>query len=603
MNIHYNTIRFLGKLLTAFILITTNNYTAEANNNLTILQKAKTLINNKIQNKKIKDEAIHFVDSLLSLKNISEKTFLLTIQKTGNLFREQGNITSVIELYLETTSNYEQRISLTDQEEQTLMNLYIPLGASYEELGMWNRAIDFYLKALSISEKYKLENQKASIYNNIGAIYCNLNNYTKAEFYLENALQINKKTKNNKELFYNYNNLGSIATNRKEYEKALDYALSGIQLLNKTKDAYLYYFMQSNIGSLYILKEDYNLAISYLKNSMKQQLIHGFNSDLIQTYCMIAKVYDKLDKLDSVDFYLKKALFQTKQTNNKHLEGKILQNISTFYEHIGKINLAYNSLKQAIQINDSINIIDNQKKMTALENIYNADKKIKEKEIQIKDITLQKALSDRLWITMTFIIALLTLIILFLINRAKNIEKEKKIQLLITQQQKEIIKKEKELQINKEQELNHTIDLRNRELTTYTLHTIKTNEFISNINEELKQLILELNPRNKEQKLHLQQILKKLQQQTTTKDWEEFHFYFEQVHPSFYENLEKHYPDLTIKEKRLCAFLRLGLSSKDISAITFKEVRSVESARNRLRKKLELSAEENLTEFLIKNFS
>lgn len=74
-------------------------------------------------------------------------------------------------------------------------------------------------------------------------------------------------------------------------------------------------------------------------------------------------------------------------------------------------------------------------------------------------------------------------------------------------------------------------------------------------------------------------------------------YYFEQEHQSFYENLQKAYPALTYKDVRLCSFLKLGLSSKEIASITFKEVRSVESARNRLRKKMNLDADVNLIEF------
>lgn len=81
-------------------------------------------------------------------------------------------------------------------------------------------------------------------------------------------------------------------------------------------------------------------------------------------------------------------------------------------------------------------------------------------------------------------------------------------------------------------------------------------------------------------------------------EWKDFSYYFGQVHPSFYQNLQSRFPDLSLKEKRLCAFLRLGLSSKEIAAITFVETRSVESARNRLRKKLNLDVDENLTTFL-----
>ena len=98
--------------------------------------------------------------------------------------------------------------------------------------------------------------------------------------------------------------------------------------------------------------------------------------------------------------------------------------------------------------------------------------------------------------------------------------------------------------------------------------------------------------------MKIQEIQNLLQQQNVTNNWEEFRFYFEQVHPSFYKNLEQLHPDLTLKEKRLCAFLRLGLSSKDIAAITFKELRSVDSARNRLRKKLNIAPDDNLIEIL-----
>jgi DNA-binding NarL/FixJ family response regulator len=55
---------------------------------------------------------------------------------------------------------------------------------------------------------------------------------------------------------------------------------------------------------------------------------------------------------------------------------------------------------------------------------------------------------------------------------------------------------------------------------------------------------------------------------------------------------------LTVKEKRLCAFISLGLSTKEIAAITFREVRSCESSRNRLRKKMGVSPDTDLTAFL-----
>lgn len=568
-----------------------------------VLNNAKQLILQKGEDSAETKKIILFLDSLMRNDAVLENIYVEAINRVGTLFREQGKITSAAELYLEAVSCYEQKKILTDVEKKTLIQFYIPLGASHEELGMWNRAMDFYLKALSISEEYNLDVYKAMIYNNIGAVYYNREEYDKAETYISKALKINKENQNKKELFNNYNNLAALYFQKKDQDKSLDYALRAIQFLDNEKDAYLYYFMQTNIAGLYLLKHDYVLALSFLKSAMIHQNKLGFRSDLIQTYNVLAEVYEKLGRQDSVLIYMKKSLHLAEELKNKYVEGTIQNKMALFYKRMGNTDKAYEALLKYVTINDSISEMDNRKRMNDMEKIYDADKKMRENELLIKDIALQKATADRLWVIAFSVSVFLIITIFFLISRSRHKEKEKNVQEELARHQAALFEKEKELQKQKEQELNYTLDQRNRELTSYTLYMVKNNEFISDINEELKLLLLELNPKDRKHKQHLQLILHKLQQQNTTNNWDEFRYYFEQVHPSFYENLEKLYPDLTIKEKRLCAFLRLGLSSKDISAITFKEVRSVESARNRLRKKLDIASDGNLTEFLCQKFS
>ena len=82
--------------------------------------------------------------------------------------------------------------------------------------------------------------------------------------------------------------------------------------------------------------------------------------------------------------------------------------------------------------------------------------------------------------------------------------------------------------------------------------------------------------------------------------WTEFETYFTKVHPDFYKKLSQQFPDLTPNEKKLCAFLKLNLSTKEISAITYQSVNSIMVSRTRLRKKLNIQGEEtNLTNFLM----
>lgn len=538
------------------------------------------------------------MDSLLALETVSDSVFGIFIGNIGEYFREQGKITTAVDLYRQAISCYDLRQELSEVETVSLISFYIPLGASHEELGMWSKAMEYYFRALSLTEGRELDRFKAMVYNNIGAVYYNRKDLEKAEQYVQMALEINKRLNITRELFNNYNNLAGIWLLREKYDQALDYALKAIQLLDSEKHTYMYYFMQSNIASLYLKKKEPLLALSYLRNAMIHQERNGFRQDLVQTYYLLSEAFEEGGRIDSARIYMDRSLSGAEQLGNKHIESRILRHIAGFNQRSGDFDAAYRAMERSVKLNDTINQEDNLRKITNLEEIYEADKKARENELLIKDIALQKASSDRLWGISGFVVFLLLVTILLLYGHSRNKEKERLAQELFARQQADLFEKEKELQKKKQLELNYTLDQRNRELTSYTLHMVKTNEFIADINLELKQLLLEINPKDRLHKAHLQQILNKLQQHNTHNNWDEFRFYFEQVHPSFYENLEKQFPELTIKERRLCAFLRLGLSSKDISSITFKEVRSVESARNRLRKKLGIASDGNLTEFL-----
>jgi DNA-binding CsgD family transcriptional regulator len=87
----------------------------------------------------------------------------------------------------------------------------------------------------------------------------------------------------------------------------------------------------------------------------------------------------------------------------------------------------------------------------------------------------------------------------------------------------------------------------------------------------------------------LHDIILDLQHEADNDTWKEFELRFNQVHNDFYIKLRKLYPDLSPTEEKLCAFLRLSMSSKEIAAITQQSIKSVEVARARLRKKLNLT--------------
>ena len=96
----------------------------------------------------------------------------------------------------------------------------------------------------------------------------------------------------------------------------------------------------------------------------------------------------------------------------------------------------------------------------------------------------------------------------------------------------------------------------------------------------------------------LSNIVSKLTHQQSDNGWKEFEKRFSEIHIDFYSRLINEFPDLTQNEVKLCAFLKLGMNTKEICSITFQSIRAIEAARLRLRKKLGLDNGENLSIFL-----
>ena len=80
--------------------------------------------------------------------------------------------------------------------------------------------------------------------------------------------------------------------------------------------------------------------------------------------------------------------------------------------------------------------------------------------------------------------------------------------------------------------------------------------------------------------------------------WQRFMLNFNKQNPDFFLKLQKRHPDLTENDTRLCAFLKMGLKTKEIASVLNIEISGVNKGRQRLRKKLNLKLKENIAEYL-----
>lgn len=145
----------------------------------------------------------------------------------------------------------------------------------------------------------------------------------------------------------------------------------------------------------------------------------------------------------------------------------------------------------------------------------------------------------------------------------------------------------------------HTLLLegKKRELVSSALRLIHISELNNNLISGVLQIEQQLDQEG-------QKIVKELVSSFNTASnagvWQDFESRFENVYESFYQRLQEQFPDLTPGEKKLCALLRLNISSKDIAAITSQNPQSVDMARYRLRKKLNLNPDDNLVDYLLR---
>jgi DNA-binding NarL/FixJ family response regulator len=93
--------------------------------------------------------------------------------------------------------------------------------------------------------------------------------------------------------------------------------------------------------------------------------------------------------------------------------------------------------------------------------------------------------------------------------------------------------------------------------------------------------------------------MSKLNEQINSgREWDEFELWFQEVHKDFYRKLNDNFPDLTSREMKICAFLKLNLNTKEIASLTNLTVKTVEVYRSKIRKKLNLPPGSNLLKFI-----
>ncbi len=527
------------------------------------------------------------------------KALLEALSSKGYILAQEGH-------YAEAFQNFSSMKQISDSVGYTSpadwrRKAYIAnvMGLLYKELGVYDKSLAEYYTSLEICDSVGWKEGISVALNNISILYDLHGNTEQAITILKESWQIASAEKNNNQLFDISINLMDMYSNIGVFDSARFYGDKAMEISKIQDTPYNIAFVEVGYGKLYFAEGHYGLALKMLNRGIKTALSNGFEEIRLDALMESSKTYRHLGEYHQADSVLQLAARIDHKIRIPVLHIKWLKESALLKEATGDFQSAYFDNKRAAFLDDSINKTWETIKFAEIQSLYQI------KLQKQKNIVLEKSLSLKqlqvkqqrylIFVVLGFLIILSGLVILFHQKRKFEFRTNQ----ILRQQNEKIRNQEKIIREKNEQRLKLELDYKNRQLTSSSLTVLKQNESLKLVIQEIHDLMLKQNIKLSTRK-KLEEIIQQLRPLKTEKEWEEFRAYFEEVHPSFYSNLKKAAPDLSLIEQKVCAYLRLGLSTKEIASITFRQVRSVESTRFRIRKKLGLTASSNLYGFLEK---
>ncbi|RYD69807.1 MAG: transcriptional regulator, partial [Sphingobacteriales bacterium] len=183
----------------------------------------------------------------------------------------------------------------------------------------------------------------------------------------------------------------------------------------------------------------------------------------------------------------------------------------------------------------------------------------------------------------------------FRLQKARFEEEQKRLQYI---HELEINKTESAMVALRNEKLEAEITHKNSELASSAMHLVKKGELLTKVKAELSHVMKVMD--NPQAVTEMKKMLRSLtDDDNMDKEWENFTKHFDKVHSDFVVGLKEKHPSITGNEVKLCAYLRMNLSTKEIAQLMNISVRGVEISRYRLRKKLAIPSEMNLFDYLI----
>ncbi|MCR9171781.1 MAG: hypothetical protein NXI10_04770 [bacterium] len=536
------------------------------------------------------DSALYYSEKAFEVatlaKDIENKANALLLESTA--LRQQGKLKSSFQQIRKAQKLLEDRSSCDRLKNDVLLQQ----GQLYVDFGQYDEALNQFLTVSINLEKCKNDELLAECLSHMGLLYYRIGDYKKAS--AVNAKVIRKlgvsKNSTTRGAYYTLN--GYLAAQNGNY-------LAALASLNKAKDVY-----KADNDKVRYCNSYLNIAFAHRKNgnfekakqAVETSIELSKNINYVQLYVdglnKLGEIYTKIGAFDKADSILNLGLRKAEKIKDQAL-------LAEYYLHLGALNSAKPDYKKAYYYQKKFQetkdrIFNDQRafRISDLEVQYET-KKIKAKNEELaQESERRKLYSIVLGIFGLMAIGLIVLIVnrnrirIKFIRQQKELDAERlKKQELVTRQ----LEIEKELKQKENEELQKENQRKEHELSVVAMHIYQKNESLSQLMEELQSGTTENTNR-------LKSIIR--QNLTLDDDWEKFKIHFDQVHKGFFERISNGFPKLTNQDLRHCSYIRMNLSTKEISRLLNINPTSVQRSRVRLKQKLNLDKSTDLYKYI-----
>jgi tetratricopeptide (TPR) repeat protein/DNA-binding CsgD family transcriptional regulator len=456
--------------------------------------------------------------------------------------------------------------------------------------GLLELSAKHFHEALRLFEQINNTDGVARVKTNLGGLHLQLYKFEEAKVYLKEALELFNSIGTNRgdtippsPTVSIYNNLGIAYENLEDYNKAIEFYSRGISLAKRMPSQEKNLAMlHNNLGSTFMKRGRAQEALENMKEALRIRSDISDKAGIAASHRMIGIFHFSQNNLPLAIQNLKLGFDLANEVGSTPILSGTSEKLFEIYR---QTNQADSALRYHIlfkEYSDKLKSEETLKELTRLEVVSQYMEKEKLQEAEKRRQALRHLL-----ISSTLVLSLIILSLLFFLSQSRvrrlNL-KNKNIQLASENAELE------------RENLSRELEMKSKELTTNVIYQIRKNELINAIAEKLIS-----NSKNfrKENQVLIEEIIKDLGKAQDESIWEEFESRFHEVHNHFYNHLNEINPDLTLNERRLCAFLRLNMTTKEISSITGQSLRSIDVARTRLRKKINLTnTDQGLVEYL-----